>query len=139
MLPPSRLPEERFPDLLLGGRWSEDDDPVPHLELRVAVGVEDRALASDRPELLLDPERAAAIALDDHHLVPRLQEGLREVIPDLASAGDDEVHQRVTVGRPADSSSSCFIAAFMRFGPMVLSPDRTAWRSVARIVVREKV
>src|SRR5437667_440735 len=169
LLRPERLAEERLTDLLLGRRGGEDDDSISGLEPRVAVGVEDLAVPHDRAdvrvgplaaglelgaslvrggvdddgaELLLDPERPAPVALDDHHLVPRLEERLREVVADLATAGDDEVHQRsafATVGTSAESSSSWDIAAFMRFGPIVLSPFRVASSSVPRIVVRENV
>ncbi len=100
----------------------------------VGGGVDD-----DGAELLLDPNGSPAVALDDHHLVPGLEERLGEMEADLTAAGDHEIHQRPRVGSDADSSSSCCIAAFMRFGPMVLSPVSTASRSVARIVVRENV
>src|SRR5260221_167795 len=45
------LAEERFPDLLLDRRGSEDDDPVADLELRVAVGPEDLAVPDDRADV----------------------------------------------------------------------------------------
>src|SRR5205823_3101124 len=96
---------------------------APCLDLVLALV--SRRVDHDRPELLLDPERPPAIALDDHDLVPGLEQGLRQVVADLATARDDEVHQRLTSGSCAESSSSCFIAAFMRFGPIVLSPEST--------------
>src|SRR6266700_3561216 len=42
-----RLAEQRFLDLLLVSGGGEDDDPVPRLELRVAVGMEDLPFADD--------------------------------------------------------------------------------------------
>src|SRR6266542_703946 len=42
-----RLAEESFLDLLLHGGGREDDDPVPHLELRVAMGAEDLAVPDE--------------------------------------------------------------------------------------------
>ena len=51
------------------------------------------AVLRDVLELLLEQPVAVGALLDDRDLVPHLQQLVREVAPDLAAAGDEDVHQ----------------------------------------------
>ena len=52
----------------------------------------------DRTELLLEPGEAVGTLLDQRQLVAHLEEGPRDVGPDLPAAGDDDVHQVARAG-----------------------------------------
>ena len=51
-----------------------------------------------RAELLLEQLEAVAALLDERHLVSHVEQRRGDVRPDLAAAGDDQVHQAASTG-----------------------------------------
>src|SRR5256886_13070465 len=93
----------------------------------------------DRAELVLDEVRAAPVGLVDRHLVPGLENRLREMEPNSSGPVTNEVHlYRALTGSWA-RSSSCASDLRMSTSPTSRSSCSMACRSVPRIVVRENV
>src|SRR5690606_27799189 len=73
------------------------------------------------PQVLRDGGRPDGVALDDEHLVVIVQQLLRKVVADLASARHDYVHHGLP-GAFSLSSMSTMIRAPMLVGLNVSSP-----------------
>ena len=68
-------------------------------------------------ELVLEPLEAVALLLDERHLVAEAEKRAGDVRADLAAAGDDRVHQPVTLAggmaQLRTASMSVSIAVFV--------------------------
>ena len=80
--------------VLVVARHREDDVGRP-VDPGALEDVDLRRIAAQRhgAELLLELLEAVAALLDERHLVPHVEQRGADVGPDLAAAGDDQVHQ----------------------------------------------